>query len=86
MVITHLSYCHNYKHVLGTISDAFDGRHARNCTLGRSWLTAKELLHHYFSGKNDNALGFSTDSYLLFDCCRKGPSGTLITGGSQPGI
>ncbi|KAF7335395.1 hypothetical protein MVEN_02192100 [Mycena venus] len=76
--VQQLLYRHNYKHKSGTIADVFDGEHYRNLCKKKVVVDGKELPHNYFSGKNDIALSICTDSYLLFDRRRKGPSATAI--------
>ncbi|KAJ7266112.1 hypothetical protein C8J57DRAFT_1469942 [Mycena rebaudengoi] len=67
---------HNYKRIAGSISDIFDSEHYRTLCTKKVVVDGKELPHRYFSGKNDIALGFCSDSYLLFERRRKGPSAT----------
>ncbi|KAF7334036.1 hypothetical protein MVEN_02309100 [Mycena venus] len=76
--VEQLLYRHNYKPIPGTISDVFDGEGYKQLRTRNVMVDGKELSHRYFSGKYDIALGICTDSYLLFDRRRKGPSATPI--------
>ncbi|KAF7378176.1 hypothetical protein MSAN_00242100 [Mycena sanguinolenta] len=76
--IEELRYRHNYHSVPGTISDVFDCEHYKQLCTQKIVVDGRELNHRYFSGEFDIALGFCTDSYLLFERRRKGPSATPI--------
>ncbi|KAJ7733130.1 hypothetical protein B0H16DRAFT_1732424 [Mycena metata] len=76
--VKQLLYRHKYNHIPGTISDVFDCEHYRTLCTQRVVVDGHKLSHNYFSNPYDIALGFCTDSYLLFDRRRKGPSATPI--------
>lgn len=76
--VQQLLYRHNYRPILETMSDVFDGEHYRNLCARKVVVDGKELSHRYFSGENDIALSVCTDSYLIFERRRKGPSATPI--------
>ncbi|KAJ7697710.1 hypothetical protein B0H17DRAFT_928131, partial [Mycena rosella] len=76
--VEQLLYRHNYKHVPGTVADVFDGIHYQTLHTRKVVVNGEELSHCYFSGKYNIALGVCTDSYLIFERWRKGPSATPI--------
>lgn len=76
--VEQLLYRHNYKPTPETIADIFDGQHYKDLRNKNVVVDGQELPHHYFSSKYDIALSVCTDSYLLFERRRKGPSATPI--------
>ncbi|KAF7358774.1 hypothetical protein MSAN_01216400 [Mycena sanguinolenta] len=76
--IEQLRYRHSYQSIPGTISDVFDCEHYKQLCTQKVVVDGNELGHCYFSGEFDIALGFCTDSYLLFERRWKGPSATPI--------
>ncbi|KAJ6545534.1 hypothetical protein B0H19DRAFT_1266953 [Mycena capillaripes] len=69
---------YRHKHIPGTICDVFDSDNYRNLRKTKVVVDDQGLSHCYFSSKYDIALSICTDSYLLFERRRKGPSATPI--------
>jgi hypothetical protein len=62
----------------GSISDVFDGQRYQSLCSKRVVVDGIEFPHRYFSGEHDIALGFATDSYLMFMRRRKAPCSTPL--------
>ena len=77
-MIQILSYRVDYDLRKGEVCDVFDGNLYQELLRCRVVVDGEELSHQYFSDSRDIALGFCTDSYLLFRRQRKGPCGTPL--------
>lgn len=75
-IIRKLRYRHNFEQKDDVISDVFDTQHYRDLCQTRVEIDGNPEPYNYFSGIDDIALGFASDSYLLFDRRRSGPSAT----------
>ncbi|OJT14660.1 hypothetical protein TRAPUB_8785, partial [Trametes pubescens] len=60
------------------IRDVFNSGHYCRLHQTRIIVDGETLLHNHFSDPRDVALGVCTDTYLLFQCKRAGPSATPI--------
>ncbi len=60
------------------IHDVFNSGHYRQLHQTCIIVDGETLLHNHFSDPRDVALGVCTDTYLLFQCKRAGPSATPI--------
>ncbi|KAJ7652366.1 hypothetical protein DFH06DRAFT_1418733 [Mycena polygramma] len=76
--VEQLLYRHNYTPLPDSICDVFDGENYKSLCRKKVVVDGQELSHRYFSHKNNIALSICTDSYLLFERRRKGPSATPI--------
>ncbi|KAJ7048297.1 hypothetical protein C8F01DRAFT_1267845 [Mycena amicta] len=76
--IKQLRYRINRDSSSTVVSDVFDAENYKNLCKQQVKVDKKTLPHEYFSGDDDIALGFCTDSYLLFNRQRDGPSATPI--------
>ncbi|KAJ7200626.1 hypothetical protein GGX14DRAFT_336361, partial [Mycena pura] len=66
-MIRKLRYRHNFEQKDGVVSDVFDTQHYRDLCQTRVEIDGNPEPYNYFSGIDDIALGFASDSYLLFD-------------------
>lgn len=57
---------HGHTHVMGTMSDVFDGSHYRTLCRQQVTLGHEKYQHNYFADKRDIALGLSTDGFAPF--------------------
>lgn len=77
-MIEKLSYRANYETSDDSIGDIFDGARYQELLRTRVEVDGKKLPHCFFSDHRDVAFGFATDSFLLFNRRRGGPSATPL--------
>jgi len=65
-MIETMAYRAQYNSLPGQVNDVFDGNHYCHLLNQHVVVDDNKLAHHYFADSRDIALGFCTDSYLLF--------------------
>nr|GAT46989.1 predicted protein [Mycena chlorophos] len=75
-IVKLLRYRYTYQSFPGFLNDFFGGRVYERMRNTPVVVDGQQLPYCYFSGKNDIALSFASDSFLIYESRRKGPSAT----------